>query len=181
MNPFVVGTRKGKVSADYTTKDMYKYYKGKYSNPVEYKLYRLFLEEFYSEILNLVIYNGLDYSMPARLGSLRVKKKKNVQRIDPVTGELIHNLQADWVKTLALWEQKYPGLSKEELKAIESKPIVYHLNEHTDNFYFKWYWDKISSNVKNQSAYQFEPIRSKKREAAQAWKNIPKLRNIYYE
>lgn len=180
MSLFVTGTRQGRVKADYTTIDMYKWYKEKYKNPVEYNLYREFITEFYTEVLNLIIYNGLDYLMPGRLGSLRIRKKQNFQKINE-QDQVVHNLKPNWKKTLDLWNTKYPDYTAEEIKAIPNKPIVYHLNEHTDNYYFRWYWDKITSNVKNQSAYRFEPIRDKKREAAKAWKEIPKLRNIYYE
>ena len=180
MSLFVTGTRHGRIKADYTTKDLYKWYKEKYKNPVEYSVFVKFIKEFYSEILNLVIYNGIDYILPGRLGSLRIRKKENFQRIND-KNELVHNRKPNWGKTLKLWEEKYPNYTAEEIKAIPNKPIVYHLNEHTDNNYFRWYWDKMTCNVKNQTAYRFEPIRDKKREAAKAWKEIPKLRNIYYE
>jgi len=172
--------RTGRITADYKTADMYKYYKNKYKNPVDQKVYTAFLNEFCSEVLNLVIYNGIDYILPGRLGSLRIKKRKNIQKIDE-NNNLIHNFKVNFKETLKLWNDKYPGLSWEELKKIEDKPKIYHLNEHTDNYYFRWYWDRITCNVKNQSAYKFEPVRQKKREAAQAWKNIKNLKNIYYE
>lgn len=180
MSKFVTGKRYGRVKAAYTTKDMYKWYKNKYENPVQYEVYMQFVKEMFTEILNLVIYNGIDYIMPGRLGSLRIRRKQNFQKLDE-ENKVIHNLKPNWKKTLELWEQKYPDLSAKEIKQIRNKPIVYHLNDHTDGFYFEWYWDKITSNVKNQSAYRFEPIRDKKREAAKAWKEIPKLRNMYYE
>ena len=180
MSLFVTDTRQGRVQADYTAKDMYKWYKKKYDNPVEWRVYSDFLKEFYTELFNLIIYNGIDYIMPGRLGSIRIRRRQNIQKLDE-NGEVIHNLKPNWKKTLELWEKKYPNATREEVKNIPNKPIIYHLNDHTDGSYFRWYWDKMTCNVKNQSAYRFEPIRDKKREAAKAWKEIPKLRNIYYE
>ena len=181
MSLFVTNKRHGRVKADYTAKNMYKWYKNKYPEAVDYNTYVEFLKEFYTEVLNLIIYNGIDYIMPGRLGSLRIRKGKNFQAIYKPKDMVIHNYKPDWKKTLELWEELYPNHSAEEVKAIPNKKIIYILNDHTDGSYFRWYWDKITSNVQNQTAYRFEPIRDKKREAAQAWKEIPKLRNIYYE
>lgn len=172
--------KRNRLKSDYTFKDLYKFYKKRYDNPLDRITYMRFLTEFYTEILNLVLYNGIDYNLPARLGSLRIRKRQNVQKIND-DGELIHNLKPDWKKSKELWAKKYPDKTPKELKLIPHKPIVYHMNEHTDGYYFEWHWDKLTCNVKNQTAYRFEPIRNKKREASKAWQTIPKLRNIYYE
>ena len=171
---------RGKVIADYKTADLYKFYKKTYKNPVDYKTFKEFYRDFFTEILNLMIYNGIDYILPGRLGSMRIKKKKNMQKIDE-NGELKTNFRADWKASKELWKKQYPDKTLQEIFGIPNKQIVYHMNEHTDNYYFKWYWDKITCNIPNKSAYRFEPIRAKKREAAKAWKEISNLQNIYYE
>jgi len=169
-----------KVKVDYTSKDVLKFYKNKYSKAVNGKIFRQILQEYNLEILRMIIYDGLDYSMAFRLGSIRIKRFDNSLRLGE-DGEIANKLKPNWSKTLKKWGELYPDKTSEEIRGIPDKPIVYHLNEHTDGTVFKWFWDKVTSNIKNQSAYRFEPIRSMKREAAKAWKNLPNLKNLYYE
>jgi hypothetical protein len=174
------GRGKNKVTKDYGFEDIYKQYKELSKNPLEKKLVRKVLMEFNTEILRHVVYDGYDFSMGYRLGSIRIKKFNNALRLNK-EGEIANKLRVDWEKTKKKWEELYPGKSPKELKQIKNKVLIFHLNEHTDNYVFRWFWDKVTCNLLNQSAYFFEPIRPIKREAAKAWKEIPGLKNIYYE
>lgn len=169
-----------KVQVDYTSKDVFKFYKDKYSGKISNKKFRKILQEYNQEILRMIVFDGLDYSMGYRLGSIRIKKFDNSLKLNE-DGEIANKLRPNWDKTLKKWSELYPDKTPEEIKEIPDKPVVYHLNEHTDGVVFRWFWDKVTSNIKNQSAYKFEPVRAIKREAAKAWKNIPNLKNLYYE
>ena len=171
---------KNKVKIDFSVPDIYKAYKKTVASPVEKVLFTELLREYNTEVLRMIVFDGMDYSISNRVGSLRIKKFDNSLRLNK-QGEVANKLRPDWPKTHKRWEQLYPGKTFEELKKIPNKPIVCHLNEHSDGFVFKWYWDKVTSNLRNQSAYKFEPVRDMKRLAAKAWKTIPKLKDIYYE
>lgn len=174
------GRGKNKIGVDYAFNDIYEFYKNNSKTSLDKKTVRKVLTELNTELLKLVVYEGYDLYMGSRLGSIRIRKFNNSLRLDK-NGEIANKLKVDWHKTRKKWEELYPKKSPEEIKKIKDKPLVYHLNEHTDNYVFKWYWDKVTCNIPNQSAYFFEPIRPFKREAAQAWKTIPELKNIYYE
>ncbi len=171
---------KNKIKIDFGLKDLYKFYKEHSKNPISSKLFHTILREYNTEILRLIIYDGLDYSIGSRIGSIRIKKFDNSLRLN-ADGEIANKLRPDWQKTLKKWGEIYGEKTAEELKSIPNKPIIYHLNEHTDGFVFRWCWDKVTSNLKNQSFYKFEPVREIKREAARAWKEIPDLKTLYYE
>lgn len=171
---------KSKIPTNFGVSDLYKFYKRHVNNPISSNTYSQLLREYNNEILRMIIYDGLDYSMHHRVGSIRIKKFDNSLKLGK-DGEIANKLRVNWPKTHKLWAEKYPDKSFEELKQISDKPLVYHLNEHSDGYVFRWFWDKVTSNIKNQSAYHIEIVRSIKREAAQAWKNISELKNLYYE
>lgn len=171
---------KNKVKADFTSKDLYKFYCSRSNKPIDSKTYLKALREYNTEILRLIVFDGLDYAMHGRVGSIRIRKFDNSLRLNG-EGEIANKLHPDWAKTKKKWLELYPGKTSEEIKAIPNKPIIYHLNEHSDGYVFKWYWDRVTCNLKNQFAYKFEPVRDMKRLAAKSWKEIPKLRTLYYE
>ena len=128
-----------------TLKEAYKDYQKKNTDPVygvDYKTYREICEDFNKEISDEIINNACEFTLPGRLGSIRIKKIKGnkVQRID-------------WKSTK------------------ESNVKVYHLNWHTDGYYYKWFWHKQKALFKNKSAYSFTPIRRNKRELARLLKD----------
>jgi len=171
---------KSKVKADYSTNDLYEYYCSRSKNPVSKKTYSSAIREYNTEILRLIVFDGLDYTMHGRVGSFRIRKFDNSLRLNK-DGEVANKLRPDWFKTKRKWLELYPEKTAEEIKAIPNKPIIYHLNEHSDGYVFKWYWDKTTSNIKNQTVYKFEPIRQMKRLAAKSWREIPNLKTLYYE
>ena len=66
--------------------------------------------------------------------------------------------------------KEYPGKTMEELKKVKKKPLVRHLNRHTDGYKFFWYWDKSISNIPNNTVYRFFPSRTNSRTIAEALK-----------
>jgi len=150
-----------KIIADYSFEDIYKFYKEQYGDEA---LPRGVVKEIYKrvfpEIVKLIIFETLDYHMPARLGYIKIKKRKVMPTLNE-DGELdVHKLSINWKKTKRLWMKLYPDKTAEEIKQIPGKPVIRELNEHTDGYRFKWFWDKTTSNVKNQTAYYIDMTRS---------------------
>lgn len=174
------GRNENKIQVDFGFKEFYKYYKNVTNNFIDKKICKELLKEYNEKMLKLVIYEGYDHSLRPRLGSIRIKKFDNSLRLNK-EGEIENKLRPDWGKTRKRWVELYGNISGEELKEIKNKPIIYHLNEHTDGIVLKWYWDKVTCTIINQSAYKLEILRLVKREAAKAWKEIPSLKDIYYE
>ncbi len=114
-------------------------------------VFRKITSEFNKEIGQYIL-EGKEVKLPSRLGFLRIRKHENKKNAD--------SLLTDW------------KLTKEIGK------IVKHLNNHTDGFFFRFYWDKKISNAIKQTYYKFYPVRSLKRALAH---NIIKHKMDYFE
>ncbi len=152
---------KSKVIADYKFGDIYKFYKELYGEKalprdVVWKIYK----KLFPAIAKLIVYENLDYRMPARLGYIRIKKKKIEIKLDKDGNVDARRFSINWKKTKKYWMELYPGKTGEEIKQIENKPLVRELNEHTDGYRMTWFWDKSTCNVKNQFAYYINMTRS---------------------
>lgn len=161
MLSFPRGLRK--IIADFKTADILRYYKDKYKEEaLSVEQVHDIWKTFFPEIIKYMIFNNYEYLLPAHLGSFRIRKKKVEPQINE-EGELsVGKLSVDYKKTKKLWEEKYPGKTGVELKAIPDKPLVRELNEHTDGYRCSWYWDKMTCNVRNQSAYILTMTRTNK-------------------
>lgn len=149
-----------KVLADYKFDDIYKFYKevnGAKALPkaTVKEIYR----RLFPEIVKLIIFENLDFRMPARLGYIRIKKKLTEPKIDEEGNLDTRSLSINWKKTKRFWQKLYPGKSGKELKLIKGKPLIRELNESTDGYRMIWFWDKTTSNVKNQNAYYINMTR----------------------
>ena len=152
---------KRKIIADYKFDEIYNFYQEQYG---EKALPRDVVRKIYSKIfpgiVKLMVFETLDFRMPAHLGYLRVKKKEVTPKID-VSGELdTRKLSVNWKKTKKLWQDIYPDKTAEEIKDIEGKPVVRELNDHSDNYRMSWFWDKSTCKVKNQNAYYIDLTRT---------------------
>jgi hypothetical protein len=172
--------RSKKIICKYGLNDVFKLYKKRSKNKIDRKVFSSFVREMNEEILRLIIYDGYDFTMPNRLGSIRIRRFENSLRLDE-NGEIKNKLFPDFNKSISYWKKIYANKTAEEIKEIKNKPIIYHLNSHTEGTVLKWHWDKVSSNIKNQSVYGFSIVRCMKREAAKAWKACPNLKYKYYE
>ena len=168
---------KGKLITDYRTKQLYKFYKNNYKNPVSYQDFVQIIMRYFDLLMPEIIEKNLEIRFPERLGDFRIKQKPYKMRLT-TTGEIDKRyLAINWDKTLKLWKERYPNTSAEELKQIENKPIVYHLNEHSNTNIYSWYWDRITSNVKYQSYYKLDITRKWDRYLANHIRNNA---TIYY-
>jgi hypothetical protein len=110
--------------------DAYKFYKKKYpKTTVTYTLYKYVVSEFNKKVSELIL-EGHSFNMGHRLSSIRIKK----------IARSFNKPTVDWGET--------NKLRKEGIKTI-----VYY----TDDFYFRWHWEKARCLVKNKSVYSFTP------------------------
>ena len=89
-----------------------------------------------------IINNAKEFKVPSGLGSIRIKKIISNQK-----------RRVDWKATR------------------EHDTKIYHLNFHTDGYYYKWFWHKKKALFTNKSAYSFSPTRKNKRTLASLLKS----------
>jgi hypothetical protein len=127
-----------------------------------------------------IIRESFEFRMPARLGTLSIKKTK--LKIKVKDGRLEKNkMVIDWKKTWDYWYAQFPGKSRKEINAIESdkKIIIYNMNEHTNGYIMNWCWDKNTCVVRNQTVYYFKPTKRNRLELAR-WIKSDEKENDYY-
>lgn len=111
---------------------------------------------FNREVIKLILYKNYSFNIPFGLGSLKVvKKKKNGYILDDEGNVIEKDLVIDRRRTWQLW--------KNNPKAREDKKYVYHLNEHTDGYVYRFFWDRKGVSVQNITSYKFNTIRANKR------------------
>jgi hypothetical protein len=170
-----------RIRSDFGNADTYKFYKQSVSNPVSNGLHIQIQKEFFNIIFNKIILENFVFRMPLGLGYIRINRTRRIVHLDNEGNIDPSNLQINWKKTVDLWERKYPGKTAEEITHIKGKRIVYDLNEHTDMYSCRFYWDKTASKTKNHFFYKFRCCRTNNRALARALKSDRKLINIFYE
>lgn len=149
--------RKYKVTK--STVDLYKFYKNKLGEEaIKEDLFKKIYYDLNKSISNLIIKESLEYKLPYRLGYLRIKKTKLKLKLREGHIDLNKNL-IDWDSTWKYWLDKYPGLTRKDIKKIPNKKCIFHMNEHTDGDIMSWFWDKYYSNAKNNTVYKFQPVK----------------------
>lgn len=116
----------------YSVKDMYKAFKATYpESDIPYALYSYTIEKFNKKIIDKVL-EGKVFYFGHNLGSVRIKRvKRNFNK--PTI---------NWCETNKL---KAQGINKH----------VYF----TDDYWYRWYWDKYRAKIKNKTVYKFEPTK----------------------
>ena len=102
----------------------------------------------YSDILNISNWMFIEYALktgkkiylPFGFGPLVVSKKK-LKIYKEHEGKKYINLRIDWLKTKKAGKR------------------IYHTNEHTDGFNFKWMWFSGESKLHMSDLYVFVPSR----------------------
>lgn len=150
------GPRKNKV--EYGRTAMYSLYRKVANNPVDKSVHSSVLNDFNKEISKAIMEEAYEYLLPFRLGTLRIKKYKAHYKIDEETGKIAGNLPVNWKATNELWANNP--------EAKEAKKMVYHTNEHSNGYQYKWNFSNYRSNCPNKSAYCFVPSRTNKRTLA---------------
>ena len=101
--------------------------------------------------------------MPYKIGRLRIRKYKPKIKINEDGTLDKSKLFVDYANTNKLW-----STNKE---AKKNKKLVFHLNDHSNGYQHRWFWEKRESNIPNHSAYCFLPSRLNKRTLAKALKD----------
>lgn len=151
---------KNKIQSPLKLIDAHKYFikdldvNSKYN--ISWELYKLIIAEFNKRIMEAIIVDGLFFKMPYRLGTIRLRKRKtNLEKLKP--------------------NYKVYNQSNREIKSS-------HLNEHTDGYYVRFYWNKADGViVKNKTLYSFIPTRDNSRNLASLLKKDSNQINKYFE
>lgn len=142
----------------YTGKDFYKsYIEYVENNPlyqVEYKTFRAILNDYFKYLRDQLIEEGKEIKLPCRLGTLAIVKHKPKE----YTGK---SLRIDYAAS-----KKY-------------NKMIFHLNEETNGFKYRYYWNKQNMLTQNKTKYQLIMTRANKRRLAYILKN--KIRDYAIE
>jgi hypothetical protein len=128
-----------------TLEDSYKHFKENHDIKVSKRVYKDICKDFNKAIAHKVLTEAYEFRLPYRLGSLRIKGQK-------MSFKDKRTLRIDYQKTKELGH------------------TVYHLNNHTNNYMYRWWWNKMLAIVKNKGAYLFKPTREHKRTLAKLLK-----------
>lgn len=133
-----------------TGKDFYKsYLEYVQDNPmyfVEYRVFRDIINDYFRYLRDELIEEGKEIKLPCRMGTLCVVKHK------PKTFTS-KSLRVDYAE------------SKKQGK------IMFHLNEHSNFFKYRFLWSKVNMLTKNKTKYQLVMTRANKRRLAYILKN----------
>jgi hypothetical protein len=141
--------------SDFKIKQAYKLFtdsRGKVATFVQYRRICTAMNEY---IMQEVLLKGHDFFLPCNLGSLGIRKKKMIPFVSEDGKVMVNHLSIDYKATKEFW-RKNP-------QARAAKKLIRQLNDHTENYRYKFHWDKATSSVLNQSAYRFIPTRSHSR------------------
>lgn len=143
------GRGKNKIQEPYVGVDFYESYKEEVEEgspyDVDYETFRYIYEEFYKGVTEHLFKGGL-YTLPYKMGELSIKGKR-VKEINKYTAPI------DWKATNELGKK------------------VYHLNDHSNYYKYRFCWSKLNAHTKNKSNYRLVFTRSNKRKLAQIIKS----------
>ena len=134
----------------YTIADFYESYcEYTKDNPlyqVAYKTFRDVVTEYFRYLRDEIIENGKEVRLPCRMGSLSIVKHKPKE----YTGK---SLRIDYAES-----KKYGKM-------------IFHLNEETGGYKYRFYWNKQNMLTTNKTHYQLIMTRDNKRHLAQILKS----------
>ena len=113
---------------------------------ISYTLYRNIITDYFKYLQCKMIEEGKMIKLPYRMGNVQIVKSRP-KHLDK------RSLRIDYQAT------------KQENK------LILLLNEHSDFFKYRYWWNKIDMLVQNKSQYQLVATRANKRRLAQIIKN----------
>lgn len=147
----------GKHIADVRKYDFFSHYRKHTTfEKLDRKAYSAFLKDLLIAFSEAIVKENMELKI-GRLGFLRVQTKK--LHFFKENGERAASLQVNWKKTMEYWDEKYPGMSRDEITKLKNKTVIYHENSHTNGEFYRHLWDKATSVVKYKSFYKFIPSR----------------------
>lgn len=166
----------GKHKADIKNSDLYKYYRknmprveslsGGYTSgsyDIKAKEYSNILKDINDSIMNIIVLENFEFSLPYRLGILSMKQKPVKFRLDKDGNLSTKNLSVNYKATKDLWLSD--SIAKEE------KKLIFHTNEHTNGNRMSYWWSKKGAYVQGIKAYYFVACREAKRKVGKFMKN----------
>lgn len=113
---------------------------------INYTKYRAIVTDYFKHLRQRLIEEGKMIKLPYRMGNVQVVKSRP-KHLDK------RSLRIDYQAT------------KQENK------LILLLNEHSDFFKYRYWWNKVDMMVPNKSQYQLVATRANKRRLAQIIKN----------
>lgn len=134
----------------YTIADYYLSYKDYIESDsiydVPYETFKSIIIDYFKYIRDQIMLESKEVKLPCRLGTLQIIKHQPKE----FTGK---SLRWDWQATKQL-----------------GKP-VYYLNEHSNNYKYRFHWSKQGCLLRNKGKYMFIACRTNKRNLAKIIKN----------
>ena len=137
------------IKKSYNEIDFYNYYIEYVDSDlyrVEKALYKEIIFEFFKYVRDTFLEQARSIKLPCRVGRFQIIKKK----------------PKNWLTSPKAIDYK---------TSKELNRIVYHLNDHSNGFKFRLYWDKQDCNIPNKLKYQMIMSRDNKRRLAYLIKN----------
>lgn len=138
-----------KIKTNYSVRDYYDYYRKTYDKEFDRGLYSKITKEFNSGVVDLIIEEGLIFTLPKLNFKILIKKTKRKAYIKK--GKLVNSVPIDWKRTNALWER--------DQEAKDKKIRVRYNNSHSSGFVFRVSCDKSTSKLRNKTLFKFKTCR----------------------
>jgi hypothetical protein len=167
---------KGKIKGDVKKLQMFNHYRKQSKKPVSFKVYNAFLKELLGSYSEAIVRENMSLRL-VKIGNIRVATLEAT--IFNKDGSLKNNLRVDWVETWKYWHSKHPELTRIEIAKLSNKKVLYFATTTDSNEFYKFYWDKRTSYVKNAGLYSFTPARANARMIADEVSKIPRT-TFYY-
>ena len=117
---------------------MYVWYRKRFNDKsISQPTFTSICHEFNSEIMRVILEEGFKFYVPSGLGIITVVKR-NKGSIDGVR-------QVNWAETNKIG--KY----------------VFHENDHTNGYFYRFLWRRLGYNFKNKTMYIFDALRRHKK------------------
>lgn len=116
---------------------------------VDSALYSKIVNDMFEMIACQILDKSRQFKLPCNLGYIGIKKKK--------------------MDFQALKELNVLFLDYTESKKLGRK--IFHVNDHSNNYRYRWFWDKRGCKIPFKSAYKFIAHRDNKRKLAFNIKN----------
>lgn len=126
--------------------------------------YRQVVKDLFETIGVEMIESNFEYRFPKQLGYLRIIRKK--RNIKIYNGKKYGMPKVDWAATRKYWA--------ENPSAKERGLVIRHMNNHTNGYYYRYYYDKKPARYRNSGIYGFVIIRKFKRHLAACLKDDSK-------
>jgi hypothetical protein len=138
--------------------------------------YSRFLKDLLIAFSETIVKENLELKL-GKNGYIRIQAKKlNFLNKE---GKLQKSLKPNWKKTWEYWHNQYPDLTKDEIVEIKDKKVIYHDNAHSNQEFYRHFWDKVTAKLKYKRFYRFKPSRQYSRLIAEIVKD-PNRTVFYY-